>query len=213
MKIGILVDGEAERAGLPMLFEQLRAQTGHAIVNPLQPAVHPKADPERFAGACVPKIEILAKKGVDRIVVLVDREDRDDCPTEIATAIRQSIIRKTALPVCVVVKDRCFENWLVADAESFVSSTRFKLEPSVRRAIESGLADGLDALALLKRNAVKDSYNKVRDGKRILEQSDVGRMAAGSRSFRRLLRCLGHPQYLDGSKRPASTGSSGQAAG
>lgn len=110
MKFGILVDGEAEVASLPRLIPQLREHTGHTILHPLRSAVQPKATAERIAQSCQREITILAGKGVDRVIVLIDREDRAECPTELALQVQRAIAKRTAVPVRVVVKDRCFEN-------------------------------------------------------------------------------------------------------
>lgn len=206
MRIGLLVDGDAERAALPELLGQLKESTGHSFLNPVRPAVHPKASPARIARACQSEIDILVGKGVDRIVVLLDREDRADCPTQIAQQVEQAIRAHAGgeAPVVVVVKDRCFENWLVADPDAIAASpARFSLPASVRAALHADQADHLDAVEILKKGVTKGSDNKVRDSKRILARCRVERMAGGSRSFRRFLRCLDHPLYSNQSKRPA----------
>jgi hypothetical protein len=57
-------------------------------------------------------------------------------------------------------------------------------------------------VALLKRAAQGDAYEKVQDAKRILERADVLRLATNSRSFRRFLRVIEHPTYREQSAAP-----------
>ena len=68
-------------------------------------------------------------------------------------------------------------------------------------AVDNGKADSVDALALLKQATRGDAYDKVQDAKRILEEVDVAQLAANSRSFRRFLRVIGHPEYRSQSAR------------
>jgi hypothetical protein len=48
-----------------------------------------------------------------------------------------------------------------------------------------------------------EDYNKTKDAPGITAKLDPLAMALNSRSFRRLLRCLGHPDYASQSARPA----------
>ena len=63
--------------------------------------------------------------------------------------------------------------------------------------------DHLDALAILTAACIGNADDKVKDGKRTMERSAVSRIAANSRSFRRFLRVLDHPNYVDQSRLPA----------
>lgn len=203
MRIGLLVDGVAEVESLPTLFAQLRTATGHTLLTPLRPAIHPIASIERIAARCTPQMEILRGKRADRVIVVLDREGRTDCPGAFARQVETAIAGRSSIPVAVVVKDRCFENWLISDPDAISTlPSRFRLAASVELAARTDRADQQDALRALKDSAIRKDYNKVLDSKRILAVSNVGRMAQGSRSFRRFLRCIDHPLYRNQSVRP-----------
>jgi hypothetical protein len=95
-----------------------------------------------------------------------------------------------------VVKNRTFENWVIADVEAVRGVRgRFTVSGGMRSAVEGGTADNVDALSLLKRAAQGDAYEKVHDAQPILEGADVRRIASNSRSFRRFLRVIDYPDY------------------
>jgi hypothetical protein len=109
----------------------------------------------------------------------------------------------TETPPIVVIKNRMFENWLVADVEAVkIQRARFRLSTAAERSIVPNKADNVAALEVLKTAAVRTSYSKVPDSQRILERADIQRIAANSRSFRRLLRVVGHPGYAGQSRLP-----------
>jgi hypothetical protein len=113
------------------------------------------------------------------------------------------ILRIMGRPSEVVVKDRMFENWLVADIEALKALRgRFRISRSVERSIDPNKADQVDALRILKSCVVRDSYSKVRDSQQILARAAVASMGRNSRSFRRFLHCVGDPTYAAQSKRP-----------
>jgi hypothetical protein len=143
-------------------------------------------------------------QGVGKVVVLIDREDRSDCPGALAAAIQARIARETDVEVAVVIKDAAFENWLVADVDAVRSlKQRFDLSNNTQNAVQPNKADKCPALELLKRSTQGSSYDKVEDSKRILARADATRIATHSRSFRRFLRCAGCPTYASQSRQPA----------
>lgn len=143
-------------------------------------------------------------------MVLIDREDQATAPNQIAAELENAFGRlNPPLPVRVVVKDRRFENWLVADTGALEALPgRFEVSEALRGRVESDQADNANALDLLKRAAKNESYGKVDDAQKILEQAEVQRMAQHSRSFRCFLGRLGHPDYCRGSCRPSVRASS-----
>ena len=162
-----------------------------------------------MAGAVNSRLAILAARGVYRVVVLLDREDRADCPGDLATALIQALqpmcARQGVREVRVVIKDRMLENWLIADTGCIRQmKNRFRFSEGVLRKIEKDGADNQAAFDLLKRFAHKQPYSKVPDSMRIMERAQPLAIAGNSRSFRRLLRVLNHGTYSKQSKRPAA---------
>ncbi|MCH8961998.1 MAG: DUF4276 family protein, partial [Bacteroidetes bacterium] len=106
--------------------------------------------------------------------------------------------------VTVVVKNHSFENWLIADVKALRSLRgRFKVTRSFEKKVIPNKADHVaDAEGLLNTIAVKRPYHKRRDAVHVTAVQEALEMARNSRSFRRFLRDVGHPQYLSQSKRP-----------
>lgn len=201
MRIGFVVDGEAEFASLKLVLPQIQAATGHTLLSPLLAKMPPLAPVGTIARTCAPRLRVLEGKGVNRTVVLMDRETRRECPGTLASLLAQQLSRFTSVDTCVVIKDAMFENWLVADHTALGrQSGRFRIGNPFRRAVEPDRADRADALALMK-EAVRGDYDKVADARRILNEADVLRIGRNSRSFRRLLRVLEHPVYAEQSVR------------
>lgn len=202
MKIGLVVDGEAEYASMPCLYAQLRKASRHEFLNPLKADIQPLAPVGAIAERCEKAARQLLLRGADRVIVLIDRESRGEAPGVLASAIASHVEDDR---IVVVIKNRMFENWLIADLDALVACrARFAVARATRRAVERGKADNIDGLGLLKRTTVGD-YHKVLDAKRILGKAAVGRMGTHSRSFRRFLRCSGDPTYAAQSRLPADS--------
>jgi len=200
--VGIVVDGQSEYEALPMLYRQLHEASGVTILKPAMAKIQPYAPPAAIARVCLPATRVLLAKGVDDVVVLLDRENRDECCGAFASAIANSLIAATGADVSVVLKNRMFENWLLSDTSAVKAvSGRFAVSRTTERSVSPDKADHVDATALLKRCAVKN-YEKVSDACAILANADLASMAQNSRSFRRFLRCAGHPGYSVQSRLP-----------
>ena len=105
----------------------------------------------------------------------------------------------------VVVKNRKFENWLIADPGAFKKLRgRYEITSAFEGAVSPNKADGgTDATGLIKSISKDRSYDKLKDAVAIVSVADPGTMACNSRSFRRFLRLLGHPDYVAQSLRPS----------
>lgn len=203
-KIGVIVDGQSEYRALPLLTSRL-VLTQTQVISPLYAPIPPYAPVGVIAHACRSRIEQLARRGVREIIILLDREKRAECAGDLATAIGNALVVPVGCRGWVVVKDRMFENWLIADVTALKSSPqRFNISPAFEHKIIPGKADSCDALRMLK-EVTSHSYLKVQDSKIILAAADPLRIAENSRSFRRLLRVIGHESYRDQSARPVRT--------
>jgi hypothetical protein len=206
MKIGVLVDGQAEYYSLPLMLE--RVSTRATVLKPLYCDMQPFASPAQIAHRAMKTIPIFLRRGVSRVVVLIDKETRQDCTPCIAREIEQELAKRLSqlapdVHVCVVLKVSSFENWLVADPFAFLNLRgAFRYRNRIQKAVEPNKADSVDALTLLRRCARKGSFDKIKDAKAICSNLDPLRAAKNSRSFRRFLRALEHPVYSDQSKRP-----------
>src|SRR5215218_4451722 len=87
MKIGLLVDGRAEFEGLPHLLPRLRSP--HQVLLPLVCDIQPFARPAQMALVASKRFPILLAKGAEAIVVLIDKETRQDCTVELVQAVER----------------------------------------------------------------------------------------------------------------------------
>lgn len=209
MKVGLIVDGDAEFASLPHVLPRIDSK--HEVLpRVLKAAVHPLGGPGKVARAVMPAIRIfVANRGVRQVVILLDREQQTECCGAIAGEIAQAVSRLCEneglrVEVSVVLKDRTYENWLLSDPDALRASTgRFRVSAAFAKKVQPNKADTIDAGKLIKTAVVKGSYDKVEDGVRIMRAADPSRMGANSRSFRRLLRVVGDRAYSNQSKLPS----------
>lgn len=208
MKVGLIVDGDAEFASLPHLLPRIDSK--HEVLpRVLKAAMHPLGGPGKIARAVMPAIRIfVANKGVRQVVIVLDREQQPGCCGAIAEDITRAVSRLCEseglrVQVSVVLKDRTYENWLISDPEALRASTgRFRVTAALTKKVQPDKADTVEAGKLIKTAVVKGSYDKVEDGVRIMKAANPLRMGANSRSFRRLLRVVGDRAYSKQSKLP-----------
>ena len=208
MTVGFLVDGEAEFRSLPILLQKITSLRGSLCGRPLRIPVNGGVPPGQIAIAARRQFPVLVQKGATSVVLVIDRELVESCAGALAAEIRSHILR-IGLPAAfqemhVVVKDRMYENWLVADFQAVRNMPRrFELKREDERLVAPNKADRVDALALLKLAARNcHGYDKVDDAVQIARHAEPIRIAQNSRSFRRLLRVVGDPRFLHQSRLP-----------
>lgn len=213
MRVGVLVDGQAEYYSIKELLGKI---PGAPPVTVQYVDIQPNASPGKIVNAAVRFVNTL--RNCSRIVVLLDLEQRDECPGVWASALKEELERASTVgcPIDVVIKVRMYENWLVADPHGINAHTRlFQLSAAQIRSIEPNTADHVrDPVALLK--AAKrshESYDKVRDAIRLVKVVNPMTIAQNSRSFRRFLRVLQVPPYTLQSRNPAATPGRAHVAG
>jgi hypothetical protein len=199
----VVVDGRAESQALRTLFQKIVVANRRLSV-PLYADMQPKASPAQIVRAAQHRLSVLKARGAREFIVLIDLEDRRDCPAELARRIRERFVSEGWPDVAVVIKHRRFENWLIADIPALRKMPgRFNLTKRFQRCVSPDKADGVaDAANELSRIAVGGPYHKRSDAIRICANQDPLRIAANSRSFRRFLRVAGHPKYAQQSRRP-----------
>ena len=202
MKIGIITDGQGEPAALDKLRPKLDSTA--TVLRPLYADMQPKAAPGQIARKAVSRVRILENKGVDRIIVIIDREDHADCAPDIATRIEGAFRKLGHRGIQVVVKDRTFENWLIADPGAIKKlRARFSPKKPLDKMVSPNKADSVhNAEATLNTRTIKKPYHKRNDPPDIMGKMDVSAAAMNSRSFRRFLHLLGDRRYKGQSKKP-----------
>lgn len=188
MKIGVLTEGRGEVPALPRLYAQLRT-AGHQLLNPLFVDVPPMASPALIANRAKARVNSVLARDADRAILILDRETDPTDPVTRATEICRALGNLCHGDVVVVMKDRCVENWLIADPAAFSSqSALFPKHQKVQ--YPKGRADSQDAIRLIKAALGSTSYDKVQHPARIFAQSDVSTMRVNSLSFDRFVAAI-----------------------
>jgi Domain of unknown function (DUF4276) len=198
LKTAIVVEGDGEYKSLPLVLNKLKADLAHPTLRPVRIAVTPNAPDAKIARECVKALKIAQALGATRAIVLLDREQVTDTPHEIATRLTAEIEAQfgSSLEVMVVLKDRAFENWLVADMGALAAQTaRYTVTQALRRRVEPNKADRTNAIAILNSAANRIPYHKIDDAYRLCKHLDPLVAASNSRSFRHFLHALGHARY------------------
>lgn len=201
MKIGLIVDGEGEPLALDCILSKINSS--NVILKARFAGMHPKASPKQIAKAADGAVKVLLAKGVTMLVVLIDLED-SPCAVNMAREIEQAFFSQYEINTQVVVKKHSVENWLIADPAGLKQmSARFDVTRSFEDKVYNDRADHIvNAADLLDSIAIKKNYHKRNDPPAIMSHLLPDRIAQNSRSFRRLLRVVGHNTYLNQSKNP-----------
>lgn len=204
MKVALVTEGMGEYRFLPLLFPQIEAKSPHRLIRPLHVAVPPDAPVVTIVQRCKPLLLLAAANGADLVLVLLDREQRQECPGQIASTLEAALLRASRnIRVKVALKDRTFENWLVADLSALSKQpAKYKVSNGIRKRIEPDKADRCHALATLKDAAINRRYDKIEDGKKLCSHLDVSKAAKHSRSLRHALHLLEYQNYRDQCRQP-----------
>ncbi|GAA4599088.1 hypothetical protein GCM10023194_78210 [Planotetraspora phitsanulokensis] len=201
LKVGIVVEGESEIAGLPKLYTQLGQRTGKQFLRPLRATADPCAPIPVLVQALRDRVRLAIAKGADMVVILLDREQQNHSASARARAIENAIAPNFSVSVRVVLKDRTFENWLISCPSAFIKQrSRFPHFERISRVVEPGRADKIDKPHRLLNDAMNNqAYDKTKDAPKILHHANIAEMARNSRSFRRFLAVTGDALYQGGS--------------
>ncbi len=207
MRVGIIVDGQAEFRSLACLYPKI--DTASTLLKPLYADLQPHARPAKIVRSALPAVRILAKKKVERVVICLDLENRSMCAPgwrdEIESAFLMPCKVEGIFDVKVVLKAQMYENWLVSDTTVFTKCpARFKPAPHHTAQVAPNRADMVDAAKLLKEMAIKTPYHKVKDALLLTKHMDPHLGGQNSRSLRRFLRVVGCELYATQSKHPVA---------
>ncbi len=192
--IGVIVEGMGELE--PIASYLSRVNTSRRIATrPLYADLQPKANPCVIATSAKAAIKQLTRRGVTKIIVLIDLEDRD-CPIKFAEELKLAFQRAySELTIVPVVKHSAIENWMIADIDALKAMPkRFGNIDSV----ESQLAryrcvdKFRNPIRLLNQIAIKTEYHKTQDPPRIAPKQNIETMLTKSRSFRKFLAEVEH---------------------
>lgn len=191
MKIGIIADGQAEAQALDFLLAKLRRE-GIQFLKPVYADMQPYAPAPQIVRASESRIHLLTQRGADRFIVILDRENNDECPGDFSCRIKREFHRRGHENTSVVLKNRAFENWLIGDPRSLQRGAhrRIVISDRVVQRIEVSGADSLNAVAVLD-GCIDDGYNKRTDAIDICKLIDPDVIQRHSRSFRKFVKEIG----------------------
>lgn len=191
--IAVVVEGIGEIEAIKFYISKID-KTVSVVGRPYHADLQPKANPRVIATAARPVINQLKKRGVTKILIVIDLEDRP-CPLRFAQQLKGAFDEfYDGVEITPVIKHHCFENWMIADPDALRAlRKRFKNVEIIEAAIKKNGADAVqDPLGLLDRCSIKTEYHKTIDPSRIAAQQDIDRLAVNSRSFKGFVKELGH---------------------
>ena len=199
MSIGLVVEGKSAIGAVPVLLRSAGLDVGRALQFPGQPVDCSVST--LVQKVLLPRVRIAVLKPYTRILVVLDRESRPDCPGDFAIRVRQEIISQLAASfgyegqpaVLVVVANRCLENWLIADPDGLLGHSYIRR--SIRTRVGAS-ADERDAIHIINYAYPNGRvYHKTRDAAGLAAKVRVcdPDVRKRSRSLDKLLKEAGLP--------------------
>ena len=201
MAISLVVEGDSDLGALPVI---LRNANIAVASNPIQFGGQPVQCSvsilvERIL---LPKVRIATLRSASRVLVVLDREARPDCPGDFANEVERELVEHLVRqgynhqpPITVICVDRCLENWLLADPAGLAKHAYISRSPASK---VGNNADGVhDAQAVIRWAYRKGSqYHKRRDAPGLAAKIRVLRpeVRKRSKSLDKFLREAGVPR-------------------
>jgi len=199
---GLVVEGETEFIAFPRLHREARALRFPPIKAVNLGGIGATLTPAAVAARVAPKVLAHHQRALAPIVVCFDRESREEPAGEFAADVHAAttawIEKRTDAPVefSVVVADRAFEAWILADAHGLHGRGRLMRAPKFR-SFEGAMGQrSRKGVVELSRLLGRD-YRKTVDGPDLFVAVDFVTARAptkhggGSASLDRLLTSLG----------------------
>lgn len=172
---GLIVEGDTEFAALPLLHKK-------SLVDgcpPLRPinlgGVGSDIEPIGIAKMVKPKVVQHQAAGRSPIVVCIDREQRATSALKLAEQIHRALCsllvadNRPSTGVFVVVADRTFEAWILADARGLYEKRLFVRPPSFN-SFEGDLGKQQKKGVVELSTLLGRPYGKTTDGPRLFEK-------------------------------------------
>ena len=193
--IAVLVDGSGEEQALNELIPTINRMflSSHRLLNAGYVDIQPKATAAQIVKKATNRVVHLSRKA-DKVIILIDFEDREGCLVEWCRELRGAFHRREMSKVEVVIKNRKFENWLIADPDNIHKKNGYEVSSAKKRQVAPGKADNVsDAEKWLNECKKKGSgsYHKTQDAKAFCKTTDVSVVKKNSRSFRKFAKECG----------------------
>lgn len=200
--VGLVVEGDTEFYALPSLYRSgLVPNCPPLKIKNLQ-GVGSDKDPAAVAKLVVGKVIAHRVAGVRRVIVCIDREQRTLCAGQFACAVSAALASQLASKghspngVSVVVSDRTFEAWILADARNLHAQRLLKKAPGFT-CFEGQLGSAQKKGCVELSDLLGEPYVKTKHGPALFSRINTqaarthGPGLPGSRSFDKFLRTLG----------------------
>lgn len=198
--VGLVVEGETEFRALPVLMKL----PGCPALKPINlGGVGGDVTAAGVARRARPQVVTHIVAGRKTVVVCIDREKREACAGEFAQAVARALegelesaggaARWGEYQVSVVVADRSFEAWLLADARGLHQRKVFRQAPKFHGF--EGARGKQGRLGVVEIGELWGrAYDKAGDGRELFDKVSFKQARVpgeGSRSLDKLLRTLG----------------------
>ena len=198
---GLVVEGDAEYAALPLLHKKKLIANCPPLKASNLGGVGSDRDPTGIAKLVVGRVIAHKVAGRHNVVVCIDREQRLVGPgafaAQVAQALTTELLSRSANPagVFVVIADRAFEAWLLADAAGLHARGHFS-RPLQAQSYEGSMCAQQLKGTLELTTALGRAYAKTTDGPALFAALDLPvarshKHGLGSRSLDKFLRTLG----------------------
>lgn len=197
MRVAIIGEGQTEYTCLPSIAGRL----GNQVVGRARTiTVSSDFDWRQFFEKRVVQLVLaMLARNPEKILVVLDREDREECPADLARTGLEVIIEHCGYclggcRLAVVISNRKFESLLFADYAAVDTL------PILRHPVSATFPDTTDKRGVVSwlTRALDEgcSYDKVQHGAMLASRMNVGdpRVLARSRSLRKLIKELQPPQ-------------------
>jgi hypothetical protein len=198
MKIGIIAEGDTEYACLPTLV----AKRGHQVVfNINLGGIPAQWNWEKvFSEKVFPFVRAAIRKDPEgrpeKILIVLDREDRGPCCGGLATIGHRVLLEKLredniqdVLPIAIILANPQIECWLFAQPELLNSSSLFTT--SIADVLGAECNDGRRILNVVNRTLRNGKkWDKVQNGKALAQRIDLDnpKVLERSRSLRKFVK-------------------------
>ena len=201
-KVGLIVEGDTEHFALPLLHTKALVTGCPPLKSINLGGVGSDRAPVGIAKLVVGKVIQHQVSGCQRVIVCLDREQRKDCAGQFATSVAKELAaelsarRRATDGVHVVVADRTFEAWILADAKGLHGRIP-RLKAPTSKSFEGQMGIDQKKGTVELSNLLGRPYRKTVDGPRLFAALDFSaarrfeRGGTGSRSLDKLLRTLG----------------------
>ena len=191
MSLGLLVEGESDRAAIPILVRRLGYR--HSV----RASIAPRGDMLKFDKIRQSVISLIRRRSdIDLVVVCIDAEtsDPNSFLAQEAMPVQRRLNRDRAIhvPVRYAVVDHALEGWLACDEDALRSvlgggRARINIQGNPDRHPNPALI--LDRVFMQNNR----DFRKTLDNPKIAQAATPQNIAAKSPTFRRFAQLIGHP--------------------